>query len=199
MLRLRACSRSSCLTATWCWPPTVQSHGSPAERLGLSHPLVRAHPKCIGSRAAGAVQHALVDGGDITRLEHRERPVARLPAHRDRDRPTVAATQARRRPVSPPEWWLDTDVQHIGVLPGHAGVEINEEADQLAGTGASATSRIVLSVSDFQQLFKRKMELDDARKPSPEEAEVWRMMCAGLKPGWVARSGLCTVQRPWED
>ncbi|KAF0309213.1 von Willebrand factor A domain-containing protein 8 [Amphibalanus amphitrite] len=72
--------------------------------------------------------------------------------------------------VSPPEWWTDRRITWL-YCPGHAGVEVNEKADRLAGNGAPATSRIVLSASDFQQLLKFKMETDDARKPNPGEAE----------------------------
>ncbi|KAF0287473.1 hypothetical protein FJT64_014106 [Amphibalanus amphitrite] len=92
--------------------------------------------------------------------------------------------------VSPPEWWTDRRITWL-YCPGHAGVEVNEKADRLAGNGAPATSRIVLSASDFQQLLKFKMETDDARKPNPGEAEVGRMVRVGLRPGWIARSGLC--------
>ncbi|KAF0288065.1 putative RNA-directed DNA polymerase from transposon BS [Amphibalanus amphitrite] len=92
--------------------------------------------------------------------------------------------------VSPPEWWTDRRITWL-YCPGHAGVEVNEKADRLAGNGAPATSRIVLSASDFQQLLKFKMETDDARKPNPGEAEVGRMARVGLRPGWIARSGLC--------
>ena len=92
--------------------------------------------------------------------------------------------------MSPPEWWTRLRITWL-YCPGHAGIEVNEKADRLAGSGATATSRIVLSASDFQQLFKHKMETEDAQKPSPGEAEVGRMVRAGLRRGWVARSGLC--------
>ena len=92
--------------------------------------------------------------------------------------------------VSPPEWWLRKRITWL-YCPGHAGVEINEKADRLAGGGATATSRIVLSASDFIHLYKHKIDSEDNRKPSPGEAEVGRMVRVGLMRGWIARSGRC--------
>ena len=63
--------------------------------------------------------------------------------------------------VSPPEWWTRRRITWL-YCPGHAGVAVNEKADRLAGGGASTASRIVLSASDFKQLYKHMMELGGA-------------------------------------
>ena len=84
---------------------------------------------------------------------------------------------------APPEWH-DLPQQVVWVYcPGHAGVQLNDRADHLAGSG-SASDYLELGTQDIQ-LIIRDRQLSSRDDGSWEER---RMSERGLQRGWVAKS-----------
>ncbi|XP_043195193.1 uncharacterized protein LOC122366724 [Amphibalanus amphitrite] len=84
---------------------------------------------------------------------------------------------------APPEWH-DLPQQVVWVYcPGHAGVQLNDRADHLAGSG-SASDYLELGTQDIQ-LIIRDRQLSSRDDGSWEER---RMSERGLQRGWAAKS-----------
>ena len=87
--------------------------------------------------------------------------------------------------VSPPEW-QDAEERIVWIYcPGHAGVQLNERADHLAGS-APTSDRIRLGASDIIGIIKDAQ----LRRCSGEEEcpGKKRMLERGIRRGWVAKS-----------
>ena len=86
---------------------------------------------------------------------------------------------------SPPEWH-SIDRQIIWLYcPGHAGISLNERADQLAGS-APATDHILLDPRDVKSAVDHMQRVrGEARE---QNSEMQRMRDHHLERGWAARS-----------
>ena len=87
--------------------------------------------------------------------------------------------------ISPPEWH-SLDRQTIWLYcPGHAGIALNERADQLAGN-APAADHILLDSKDVMSAMRHTQRVK--REAGEQNSEMLRMREHHLERGWAARS-----------